>query len=77
MNKMKDILAKTEELSSEIDLRMGDYSVDPGLIHSFETFNSPLEHIKKQYLVIQANPEIAKIQKIQERANIALSVLEQ
>lgn len=77
LNKMKEILVKTEELSNEVDLRMGDYAVDHGLIRSLETFNSPLEYIKQQYVQVQSNPEIAKIQKIQERANLALGVLEQ
>lgn len=77
LDKFKNILGKLDELTNEVELRMGDYTVDPALVRSLETFNSPLEYVKQQYSQVQANPEIAKIQKIQAKANIALSILNQ
>jgi len=44
---MKDIIAETDNLTEEVNQRMGDFSVDPALIRSLETFNSPLEYIKQ------------------------------
>ena len=49
LSKFKEILAKTEELSNEVSLRMPDYAVEASLIRSFEIFNTPLEHVKQQY----------------------------
>lgn len=77
LSKFREIIAKTKELSSEVELRKGNYAVERGVVRSLEVFNSPLEHIKQEYVTIQGNSEIAKIQKIQELANTALAVLEQ
>ncbi len=46
ISRMKSVMAKTEELANEVELRFNNYSVDEELIRSLETFNSPLEHEK-------------------------------
>lgn len=76
ISRMREVMAKTEELANEVELRMPEYSVDAQLIRSLETFNSPLEYEKQKYIQIQNNQQLQMIQKIQTKANLAISILQ-
>ena len=76
ISQMKQIVLKSQELANTVKTEAPNFSVDESLIQSLETFNSPFEHIKNEYLKIASDPDIFRIQNTQKNAKIALQVLE-
>jgi hypothetical protein len=52
LSQMIKISKATQELTNEVEIRLSDQSYDTRLIKSFETFNTPFEYVKAQYVEV-------------------------